>query len=343
METIKEKKIRRSLIEKTCYGANLVYLLFRIYYLVLFIIAKLDILIYISIASLALYFIFFLVIRAKKYYLYALLCGNEFLAIIIVYSIFLGFDTGFFLNLIGLCVVSFFTTYFAKFRNSGKSIIWVSLSIVICLILYFVTSFVAPYYEVEKWLTMSLFISHILSVFALISVYLIIFLRYSFRLESRIMNESRTDELTKISNRYGLYDHIDTLQNKDEYNLAIFDIDDFKDINDKFGHVFGDYVLKKVAEIATNTLTDSFICRYGGEEFIVIYKTDNQIEAFKKLDSFRKIISETSFEFDNKDTSLTITIGISSNDKPSDIEKWIEMADKKLYLGKNTGKNKTVI
>lgn len=343
METTKEKTIRRSLIEKTCYGANFIYLLFRIFYLILFIIAQIDVLIYISIASLALYLIFFLVIRAKKYYLYALLCGNEFLAIIIVYTLFLGFDTGFFLNLIGLCVVSFFTSYFSKTKNAGKSMIWVVLSVIICLALYFVTSFIEPFYETEKWIIMSLSVAHILAVFALISVYLIIFLRYAFKLENRIINESRTDELTKISNRYGLYDHIDTLQNKDEYNLAIFDIDDFKDINDTYGHVFGDFVLKKVAEIATNTLSDSFICRYGGEEFIVIFKTDNEIEAFKKLDSFRKIISETSFEFDNKATSLTITIGISSNDKPSDIEKWIEMADKKLYLGKNTGKNKTVI
>lgn len=153
------------------------------------------------------------------------------------------------------------------------------------------------------------------------------------------MNESRTDELTQINNRYSLYDYFDQEKDKSNLSLAIFDIDDFKNINDGYGHVTGDYVLKTVAEIINNQLSDSFVCRYGGEEFVVVM---NKNVAYKKLEEIRKTIEKTTFEFNNNKINITTTIGIAEYINGISLEKWIENADKKMYSGKNSGKNKTV-
>ena len=112
-----DKKQHYRTIEKTCYGANISYLSLDVFYLVLFIVNHYDILAYVTGGIIAMYILFFFLIKARKYYIYALCCGNLFFGYISVTTIMLGFNTGFHFYLIGLCVVSFFTTYFSKFRN----------------------------------------------------------------------------------------------------------------------------------------------------------------------------------------------------------------------------------
>ena len=251
----------------------------------------------------------------------------------------LGFASGFHFYLIALCVVSFFTSYFSKSKDTRGSIIWVGLSLIIYLVLFFVTEFNEPYYHIAKWLEVTLFTTHAIVVFAFIATYLVIFIRYALSLENKIISESRTDELTQINNRYALYDYFDAEEHKGSLVLALFDIDDFKNINDEYGHVTGDYILKRVAEIALETVKDSFVCRYGGEEFVIVLHADS---AYEKLDSFREKIQKETFAFEGVKIKLTITIGATQYVDDISLEKWVELADEKMYLGKNSGKNKTV-
>ena len=325
-------------INKTCYTANIAYLILHVIYLILFLIAKLYILVFVDAAVIAIYGLFFILLKKKKYYLYALLCGNEYFAFISVTTIMLGFGTGFHFYLISLCVVSFFTTYFSKDENPKKSVIWVGLSLAIYLTLYFVTKFNAPYYTIDEWLEATLFTIHAVLVFVFVASYLIVFLRYALSLEKKIMNESRTDELTQINNRYALYDYFDT-EDKSDKVLAILDIDDFKKINDTYGHVFGDHTLTRVAEIATEVLSDSFVCRYGGEEFVVVLKEEDY---FERLEALRKAIQEEVFEFEGHKHQITVTIGVAHFEKDMTLEKWVELADEKMYFGKKAGKNRTI-
>ena len=330
-------------IAKTCYYANILYLAIHVFYLILFIIARLDILIYVDAAVIAIYLAFFLLLKKKKYYLYALCCGNEFLAFIAVTTVMLGFNTGFHFYLIGLCVVSFFTSYFSRNRGIKGSLVWVGLSLVVYLTLYLVTQYNAPYYTIDKWLEMTLFILHAIMVFVFVAGYLTIFLKYAFSLEKKITNESRTDELTQIANRYSLYDYFDQVEDKDPLYLALFDIDDFKVINDSYGHIAGDYILKRVAEIATSSLNDSFVCRYGGEEFVTVMNDPSDKSSFDKLEKFRKMIEKETFEFNGTEIKITVTIGVAKYPSGTSLEKWVELADKKMYAGKNSGKNVVVI
>ena len=327
-------------ISKTCYIANIAYLILRVFYLVLFLISQLYVMVWITSATIIIYLLCFILIKNKKYYPYALICGNEFFTFIIVASVIIGFNTGFHFYLIGLSVVSFFTSYFSKRKNIKAAILWAGLSVMIYLALYFCTTYNPPYYQISKWLEMTLFATHVVVVFLFVVFYLVTFLKYALSLERKIMNESRTDELTEINNRYGLYDYFNNeKEDKSSKVLALFDIDDFKQINDLHGHVTGDYVLKKVAELTSNTLSGSFVCRYGGEEFVIVLDKENCLE---KLENFRQIIESESFEYEGEKLKITITIGVAEYAKDISLEQWVELADEKMYSGKNTGKNKVV-
>ena len=187
--------------------ANIAYLILRSIYLVFFIVAKAYALIWIDVASILIYIACLFLIRRKKYYPYALLCGNEFFVFIITTTLMLGFNSGFHFYLIGLCIVSFFTSYFSKGRSTKGSIVWVTLSLAIYLTLFFVTRFNQPLYAIPSWMEMMFFAAHAVIVFSFVAFYLTIFVRYAVFLENRILNESRTDELTQLANRYGLYDY----------------------------------------------------------------------------------------------------------------------------------------
>ena len=344
IKTAKTNSHRTRIIRNTAYSANFIYLGLHVFYLILFIVSHLWEMVYADISFIGVYFFCFYVLQKAKYYIYALICGNAFLAFISIATIYLGFHSGFHLIIIGLATIAFFTAYFSKVRGVKNPLIWSALSIVVYLTLYFITRFVNPVYTIPFWLETTLMVTNILICFLMLTMYLTIFLKYAFFLEKKIMNESRTDELTQINNRYALYDHLESVDNKTNLFLAIFDIDDFKMVNDTYGHVCGDYILKSIAQITIETMNDEFVCRYGGEEFIVILKNEKKNQVFQRLETLRKNIENYTFEFQDKKIHITITLGAAKYTKNiNSLASWIEMADAKLYDGKQTGKNKTVL
>ena len=344
MQSEQEKKEYYKVIIKTCYIANVAYLLTHIFYLILFLIIKVFPLVFINIGSIVIYSLCFIVLKKKKYYPYALICGNEMLIYMSCASILVGFNLGFYLCIIGVCVVSFFSSYFAKGKGKiFKSIFWCGLSFTTCTVLYIYYINNGSKYVIENWAKITLTMFHISAVFAFIIAYLTTFLSYAMKLEKRILIESRTDKLTQIHNRYDLYNYINSLDNKRNYSLSMFDIDDFKRINDVYGHLCGDEILKDLAQFAKTTFEDDFVARYGGEEFIIILKMNDGInDSYKKIEEFRKKIEEHEFKFEDNIIHLTITIGLEAYNNCQTIEEWIGYADKKLYQGKAEGKNRII-
>ncbi len=331
-------------IEKTCLSANITYLFLHLLYLTLFFINKYYILVAVTSVVVLFYLLAFpLILKLRKYYLYALICGNVFFVFVSTTTTMLGFATGFHFFLIGLCVVSFFTSYFSQARYTKGSMVWVGLSLTIYLTLYFVTKFNKPYYVVPEWLEITLFTINAVMVFIFILIYLTVFIRYALSLEDKIINESRTDELTQISNRYALYDYFDKDDDHDHQALVLFDIDDFKNVNDIYGHVAGDRILKKVAELTNEVLKESFVCRYGGEEFVAVLDNLEDKQAYNKIEELRTIIEKQTFNLHDKEVKVTITAGLVIYRKDMDLKKWVEEADKKMYIGKKSGKNVTIV
>ena len=300
--------------------------------------------VYINIASMIIYLAFYVLLYKQKYAVFAIGCGVEICTHVLFATIYCGLESGFNWCLIGLCVICFFAGYFSKdTRSLKRPTRWCLFMGLEYLFLVIFCEFHKPIYFLDSSVTFFFRIYHTIVVFSFVIVYLFVFAKYALNLEKSIKNESRIDRLTMVSNRHSLYNFFDCLENKELYALAIFDIDDFKKINDTYGHICGDFILKEIARLTREYFSSDYVCRYGGEEFVVIFKMDNDYEkTYLRVDNFRELISKHKFTFDEKDIPCTITVGLNKYESNYNIDKWVMNADNKLYEGKNSGKNKTV-
>lgn len=170
------------------------------------------------------------------------------------------------------------------------------------------------------------------------------------RLFGEIQRLSITDSLTGLFNRRFFYDALDReIERVKRYaslfSIILIDIDDFKKINDVYGHLVGDKVLAGIAEIMKKLLRKSdIISRYGGEEFIVLLPNTPKEESFSIAMRLKQEIAETLFEVDNCVCSVTISGGITScPDDFIDADRLLSAADKSMYKAKAMGKNRIVV
>lgn len=125
--------------------------------------------------------------------------------------------------------------------------------------------------------------------------------------------------------------------------VAMVDIDDFKQVNDTFGHAAGDAVLRRVGGILKDhTRKTDMAARWGGEEFLVVLKGTASENAVKVLDKIRRLVEEEAFRHQDQDIRVTITIGAAAT-AGGNIQKCISNADGCLYTGKSAGKNRVVM
>lgn len=161
--------------------------------------------------------------------------------------------------------------------------------------------------------------------------------------------QNNYDPLTGALNRRGLFSavrHMSHLAHRNDHNVGVMmiDIDNFKKINDTFGHQFGDEVLKYVtSKIKSNIRASDVLGRYGGEEFLVFLSSIEPASLYDVGEKVRHAVKNN-----NKDKGLvTISIGLSQDKIKVDIEKelhaLIKKADDKLFLAKKTGKDRVVV
>lgn len=125
--------------------------------------------------------------------------------------------------------------------------------------------------------------------------------------------------------------------------IAIIDIDFFKKINDTYGHLCGDYVLKEVAYlILENFRKTDMVFRYGGEEFVVIMTETSLENSLIPLERLRKTIENNNFIYKGKKITVTISIGVETNQTDT-TDEFLNNADKALYQAKQNGRNQTVL
>ncbi len=148
---------------------------------------------------------------------------------------------------------------------------------------------------------------------------------------------STHDPLTGLYNRRFLYDAV-IKGEKDQISIVLFDIDNFKKINDRFGHDIGDEVLKKLSSCIQEGLNGDSLypVRWGGEEFILYYKDMDIESAYERARLLCRIISEKII-LPNKE-HVTVTVGLASG-KRAEFDNVVKKADEYLYIGKKCGKN----
>lgn len=159
-----------------------------------------------------------------------------------------------------------------------------------------------------------------------------------------------TDRLTGIYNKGFFIEKIIEYKNsldmsEQSISVAFMDIDDFKIINDTYGHVVGDYILKDYANFMKSYIDEQdLLFRFGGDEFLILFYGKDEQYAFKQMESIRKGLNEVYFKYDciEDKIKLSISAGITYVAQEDDIEEILDRADKCLYKSKELGKNRTV-
>lgn len=161
------------------------------------------------------------------------------------------------------------------------------------------------------------------------------------KLKNKIFEQSITDFLTQVSTRARIFQLLTTLDlSSKKYGIALLDIDNFKSINDRFGHVVGDEVLRGVALAIKNAIRETdLIGRYGGEEFICVINSDNPDTIVQVTERIRTSVESLRWPYENLKTTISIGALYHPNTCFNDC---IEEADVLLYQAKKSGKNKVV-
>jgi two-component system cell cycle response regulator len=136
-----------------------------------------------------------------------------------------------------------------------------------------------------------------------------------------------------------------TKRNHQPLSVFISDIDDFKKINDQYGHTVGDVILKKIGEVFRHIIEPCYVpTRYGGEEFSAIFPNWNLEKTHKIAETLVKSIAQIPFEVRREKFRVTLSLGICQND-PVQMTKddLLHRADQALYEAKRSGKNKICI
>ncbi len=163
--------------------------------------------------------------------------------------------------------------------------------------------------------------------------------------KEKLKRKLNTDYLTKaFTRRYG----INFLKNMIYFSkssnaplsVLMIDIDDFKMVNDQFGHICGDIILKEISSIIKSKIRSfDVIIRYGGEEFLAVLPFTKKENAVEIAERIRRSVENCTFHCDEKDIKLTVSIGVCQFDGDCDLDELIRKADENLYTAKKSGKN----
>lgn len=171
--------------------------------------------------------------------------------------------------------------------------------------------------------------------------------RSVLNMQRSLRNLVEQDALTALSNRRSgdmqLRQIVKSARAEDrDFCVAIGDIDDFKKVNDTYGHDCGDLVLKHVAEILQRNIRGSgFVARWGGEEFLLVFDNMDSAGAERLLENVLTEIRSLECRYDDTPVHVTMTFGLTAGNS-GNVTDLLRAADERLYIGKKSGKNRVV-
>lgn len=243
--------------------------------------------------------------------------------------------------------------YFGSFLFKGSKrwipVILLAISLSLFVFLYLRRGHMVPVFLVSTNVKAFLMLFTTFSMAISIIFYNVIFIYSSEHELNRLEEENdqlsadaKEDTLTHLLNRRGFMPIIkEVINNGNEpFCVAFCDIDNFKRINDSYGHDCGDEVLIHITKIIVSLMQGCEVCRWGGEEIIILMRGYDLTSAKNKLEDIRNTIENSPTTFYNKRVSATLTIGVEEYSKSyKDVEDLIKVADERMYYGKQHGKN----
>lgn len=154
------------------------------------------------------------------------------------------------------------------------------------------------------------------------------------------------DELTGLFNRNVMDRDLDeelqhSLRSQRSFTVAMLDLDYFKQINDDYGHAFGDQVLIQLAEVLDAALRPyDRVYRYGGEEFLILLQDTQPQVAKKVLERLREAVAKHAFRHNQVAIQVTVSIGLTGSAEVDSVQELVETADQALYKAKENGRNR---
>lgn len=255
-------------------------------------------------------------------------------------TLFLGNKFGFHLYTMSMIPILFTTEYLAYKVKSRKieTTFYAILVVVMYMISTIHAAYIGPVYDIDPVYAGFFWFSNSLVVIGLLTYYARLLIRQIIESDKKQTERANTDFLTHLYNRHFMMKRLNEAYDDDkDHYIAMIDVDDFKKINDIYGHSAGDEVLKKIAEAMNDVCRDCKVSRWGGEEFLIL--TDEGSAPIEKL---RKAVEDIRLEYEGQEIKVTITAGVEEKDKSVALNKWIVAADEKLYQGKQNGKNTVV-
>lgn len=264
-----------------------------------------------------------------------------------------GWDFGFAMYLIAIVPVGFDMSFALK-----KPIRGIKISMLFGFVSFatFISCRMFSYYNVPRYVCGNEFFVQTVYFFNMLCTFLLL-LVYSFIFASEIIavhnvliaknaelaNLAAKDTLTGFYNRRKMQEYLTAAVGDGErFSLIMSDIDNFKKLNDTYGHDCGDEALKAVSDTCRSCIDDGDrICRWGGEEFLILTKRPLG-DAAGTAEKIRSAVESCRLVFNGSDVRITMTLGVSEYDPSSTIDKAITAADQNLYIGKNSGKNRVV-
>ncbi|SNU08086.1 diguanylate cyclase (GGDEF) domain-containing protein [Lachnospiraceae bacterium] len=337
-----------SFIKKITYLINTVILFLVIGLMWFFYVCKAGFLVYFSIPTMFIYIIGYFLIYKEKLYAYLLMVYIWLTFYMCITTICLGTGYGFYLYCLSMIPVIFIADYMAyQLKGSRPNAILISVMAGLGYLLS--TGYVkrvGPIYKSEAlsevfWQFNSIIVISFLIYYSFLLVHNII------KSEEELRQAAYIDRLTGLYNRHYMIDKLDETTDRIEGSyLAMLDIDKFKSINDEYGHNTGDYILKTLSEIMKDKCDGETISRWGGEEFLILGKADENTDtisfAHDKMEKLRQTVENTEFKYDEQKINVTVTIGVAEGEKGLSVDNWVQKADSNLYKGKNSGRNQVV-
>lgn len=340
-------------IKAFLYLGNTLILAVHAFLLVFFTFTHVSFMAIVNVVSVLTYAGLYLIIRYEKSRTYILVALAEIIVHMLLAVACVGWDCGFQFYFFGAMGMVFFTDYFfARARLQRVNTVLLSLISAAS----FPAALILSRRHVHRYILDDNIATAITGINAL---FMFVFVAVCFWLlvskanfyEDELARQANHDKLTELVNRNYLIEYLQKVYEAEDmadYWLAMLDIDDFKKINDTYGHNCGDYVLKSVANLISENSCGMIPCRWGGEEFILVgrmaeHRVEGPGSASFVMEKLRRAVEKFEFRYEGREIKVTVTIGLSGYMKAQTVDEWINEADKKLYQGKQSGKNKLVV
>lgn len=293
------------------------------------------------------YVVMLQMIKKSRYRLATVLVHVEIISFMVINTILFGWNAGFHAFLLALASL----VYFNPFEKKQIMYLFSGMEAVLFFCLKIYTIYHAPVLDVGTKMRDIFYLLNYAGCFIVVvcgaAVSKVSADMTERRLEKKtqsLQNQADHDTLTHLWTRSYLVKQFHLVEEKGmPFSIVMCDIDNFKRINDTYGHNCGDYILECMAGILSESSpANSIVTRWGGEEFILLLEDCDITKSRPLVEKIREQVAGAEYAYKEQRIPVTMTFGISTSMERRDLTGLIELADNRMYVGKQNGKNQVV-